>query len=123
MPTVLAFRDKLLPRSETFVLRHYRTDSRWTPAFAGAARAADGLPLDPWPSFALSDGGGPLPAQAYRWTGRHAALERFARDQGARIVHAHFGKSGAIALPLARSDSEREMEYRPGAPPVLAHSQ
>lgn len=102
-PTVLVYRDDLLPLSERFVveplthLRHFR------PIVVGSRRLP-GTVL-PVPSRAVTDGR-LLPEKAivaaYRWRGS-GRLVRDLRRTGPRLVHAHFGVDAVQAMPLARS--------------------
>lgn len=103
MPHLLAFRDKLLPRSETFVLRHYERTTRWRPVFAGVRRAAESLDIGAAPVFTAAEDEGRGAALRLKFAGRAPGLEAFARAHDVRLIHAHFGKSGAIALPMARA--------------------
>lgn len=100
---IFVFRDKLLPRSETFVLRHYDHMERFRPIFIGGRRVSPAKALDmtPFPAHTLRQEGGRNAEMRFRLTGRSDLLEQWFRDYRPSLVHAHFGKGGARILPFA----------------------
>lgn len=113
--TVLIFRKRLLPYSETFIAEQGRFLPHWRPLFAGVTREADGLPMiqrlvdDPAHSAEIS-----LLTEQALWPGLAAGLLKrlgrmprrwLAHLQGfaPRVVHAHFGPDGLAARPIARA--------------------
>lgn len=102
---VIAYRDKLLPRSETFVLRHYDHLSRHRLHWAGLRRVAGGLPLGDEAVTVLNPGGvaGALAEARLRLAGGAPAFDLLLRARAPALIHAHFGKSGARILPFAQA--------------------
>jgi len=100
----IVYRDKVLPRSETFIPRHYGALERWQPHWTAISRVAEGYDMGETPVTAINAGGlGGLVAEArFRTTGAAPAIDRRIDETGSTLIHAHFGKSGARILPLAR---------------------
>lgn len=100
-PAVIIYRDWLLPPSETFVLRQAEALRRFTPYYVGL-RLKKGLltPLDR--TLVVNRGG--LIGRACEVPYKLAAFAPtfFQRVQKLNpvLMHAHFGISGALALPL-----------------------
>ncbi|TMQ07214.1 MAG: glycosyltransferase [Deltaproteobacteria bacterium] len=103
--TVLIYRDTLLPPSETFILSQAESLTEFTPFYVGARRVA-GIEVPAERRLLVNDGS---------WLGRcrevgfkvldrvsPRQLEMLAR-RAPRLVHAHFGPDGVLALPLARA--------------------
>jgi len=100
-PVVLIFKPDLLPYSETFILEQARFLQRYRPVFVGLRRVPG---LDIGDHEILNHGGhiGRLREYAYAWSGiAPDFLRRVARRRPA-LVHAHFGPSGVLAMPLCR---------------------
>jgi glycosyltransferase involved in cell wall biosynthesis len=103
--TVLIYRDTLLPPSETFILSQAESLSGFTPFYA-ASRQVPGIEVPAERRWLVSDGS---------WRGRcrevlFKVFERISVEQLAtlagirpRLIHAHFGPDGLLALPLARA--------------------
>jgi colanic acid/amylovoran biosynthesis glycosyltransferase len=105
MPNVLAFKETLLPPSETFILEQIRTLTSYQPIVAGLERAHPSLSLPRNPLLlshrpaALSD----LRAKLYRRTGIAPLFHHKAKGSRPDLIHAHFASGGRSALPLARA--------------------
>lgn len=101
--TVLVYRDRIVPRSETHFLRRlYIGFEQLKPVWVGRHRG-DGLPeLGVEPLFIGREGvRGVLDRGAFKHFGTLPAVPDV-RALNPRLVHAHFGRGGALALPLAR---------------------
>lgn len=95
-----------LPRTQTFVHTQLRCTPRYRAAvFAQRVENAAEFPFDPVVQVA----GGPLSqrlagrarAARGRWpTSFHAQLARGVREHACAALHAHFGPSGSMALPV-----------------------
>ena len=103
MRTALLYRDRLIPRSEAaFMRRQYVAFETLTPYWLGC-HVDDGLADLGAPGHILGRAGplGALDRALFKQVGtvpRHP-------DLGATnpaVIHAHFGRGGALALPLAR---------------------
>ncbi len=107
LPTVLVFRKRLLPWSETFITSQAGAMTRYRPVLAGYAREAGGADyLRGFPTVVLAEHGwfpalerallrsaGRVPR---RWLAALAA-------ESPTIVHAHFGSSAVPAGHIARA--------------------
>ena len=128
----ISYRDRLVPRSEVHFLRRlYVGFDRLRPVWVGR-RAESGLPdLGAQPIFIGRTGPGGALARALF---KHVGAVPRRPDLGAlrpRLVHAHFGRGGALALPLARAlgvplvvsyyggDATKEAHYRPRLIPAI----
>ncbi|HEX6308595.1 MAG TPA: glycosyltransferase [Longimicrobiales bacterium] len=110
--TVLIFRKRLLPWSETFIAAQGRALRRWRPVFVGYAADPAGITyLDGCERLLLSESGlvPGLGKALFRLTGRlpGSFLRALGRTHP-RLVHAHFGTgitpagaiAGALRVPL-----------------------
>lgn len=102
--TILAYRDHLVPRSEASFLRRLyvgfeRLDAIWL-----GRRRGDGLSDFPAEPVFLGREGmlGALDREIFKHLGVLPAVPDL-RAMRPRLVHAHFGRGGALALPIARS--------------------
>ncbi|WP_027135934.1 glycosyltransferase [Geminicoccus roseus] len=105
MPAVLVYRDRLLAPPEGFVPRQYQAFTALEPVYLGCRRDSAFDRLD-HPAAILGELAGTHSAQVplFKQFGLvPAALLRWARAQDVRVVHAQFGRGGALALPLARA--------------------
>ncbi len=104
MRTLLVYRDRLLPRSEHgFMRRQYTGFTRLAPVWVGC-RVDAALPhAGIAPPIILGRGGplGVLDRAAFKQLGVVPPMPDLARLAPA-LVHAQFGRGGALALPLAR---------------------
>lgn len=102
-PTVLIYRNNLLPASETFVQNQAEALQRFTPFYVGSRRV-QGLQLPEKRTFAVNQGGllG-LPREvSYKLWGLAPDFVQHLRKLNPVLIHAHFGPDGVMALPLAR---------------------
>lgn len=102
--TVLVYRDRIVPRSEAHFLRRlYIGFERLAPVWVGRWRD-DGL-ADLGAEPLLLGRGGARGAVARALFKQLGILPRYPdlRALHARLVHAHFGRGGALALPIARA--------------------
>lgn len=131
-PTVLVYRDVILPASEAgFMRRQYLSFSRLRPLWVGRwvtpVAASAGLEVH------RLGGDGPLGVM------RRALFKEMAlapdldtlMAQKPAVIHAQFGRGGAFALPLARAlniplvvtfhggDAYKDKHYRESFPPAL----
>ncbi|MBN8873772.1 MAG: glycosyltransferase [Rhodospirillales bacterium] len=126
-PTVLVYRDRIVPPSEAqFMRRQYLGFTRLAPVWVGTRtdRGLEALGVQP---VIL---GGPVARALFKLCGRVPGLERL-RGLNPRIVHAQFGRGGALALPIARAlgvplvvtfhggDATKQTHYRRRLIPTL----
>jgi colanic acid/amylovoran biosynthesis glycosyltransferase len=95
----LAYRDVLLPRSETFIPRQYRAFQALTPLWVGA-RSGDGRQLIEGEQVLV---GGRLERALFKQFGWIPEKLRELAARNPALIHANFGRGGALALPLARA--------------------
>ncbi len=99
---VLAYADKIFTPSESFIYRSYKAFDALQPVFIGhEMRGAAPAGIS---AFELGAYHGPGGETAFKQLG--AVSEKLAarlRAEKPIAIHAHFGKSGAYALPLARA--------------------
>lgn len=106
-PTVLIFRKRLLPWSETFIATQARALRRYHPVFVGYRQDIGGAAyLDGYEQILLSEHepflGIPLGKALLKSTGHvSGAWLRAIRATGPRLLHAHFATSAPPALRLA----------------------
>jgi colanic acid/amylovoran biosynthesis glycosyltransferase len=101
---MLVYRDRIVPRSEAhFLRRQYIGFRRLAPIWIGC-RTDVGLPdLGVEPKLLGRRGAaGALDRLLFRQFGRIPAAPDLAILQP-RLIHAHFGRGGALALPIARA--------------------
>jgi colanic acid/amylovoran biosynthesis glycosyltransferase len=103
-PTVLIYRDTLLPPSETFIPAQVGALDRFAAVYVGTRREP-GLALAA-STNCLGEGDrfSPLWKTLFKTTGQIPPgwLDRLRRHQP-QLIHAHFGPDGTFALPLARA--------------------
>ncbi len=126
--TVLVYRDRLGVRSEvSFLRRIYAGFDRLSPVWLGChveeGASALGAP-------ALRLGGNVIDRALFKQFGRVPSRPDLAALKP-RLIHAHFGRGGALALPLARAlrvplavtfhggDATKETHYRRRAIPTI----
>jgi colanic acid/amylovoran biosynthesis glycosyltransferase len=101
---VLVYRDRIAPRSEAhFLRRQYVGFQHLAPIWVGC-RTDDGLPdLEAEPILLGRRGAvGALDRLLFKQFGHIPPVPDLARLHP-RLIHAHFGRGGALALPLARA--------------------
>jgi glycosyltransferase involved in cell wall biosynthesis len=102
MPNVLAYVDEMFTPSESFVHRAYRAFDTLTPIFVGNSQrspAPEGtrvINIKPLHGF-----GGEAAFKQFAWVSEQLK-ERLVAEKPIAI-HAHFGKGGVYAMPLARA--------------------
>lgn len=102
-PTVLIFKETLLPLSETFISAQTSSLTGFTPRYVGLGRVSPSLPL-PADTILLANSlsrAADLRQKLYRRTGAAPVFHRRASEAGAQLIHAHFASGGRSALPLA----------------------
>lgn len=132
MRALIVYRDRILARSEhAFMRRQYCGFTRLAPVWVGCRRDPDlpGAGIEP----ILLGGEGPLGALrriAFKQAGITPGLAQL-RALDPAVVHAQFGRGGAIALPLARrlgvplavtfhgGDAHKDSHYRRVPLPAL----
>ena len=130
--TILVYRDRVVPRSEAHFLRRlYVGFEHLSPVWVGRHRG-DGLAdLGAEP---LLLGGSGMRGCIDRALFKHFGVMPAAPDLAALrpgLVHAHFGRGGALALPIARAlrlplvvtfhgaDATKDSHYRRRMPPTV----
>lgn len=102
MKTCLVYRDRILPASEkAFMRRQYMAFNSLLPYWVGCHR--DNPPADIASAMRIVGEGrmlGPLQRLAFRQMGWGAG--RAVADLSPVVVHAQFGRGGALALPIAK---------------------
>lgn len=94
---VAIFRSPLFNPSETFVTGHVAGLRRYRPILVGLVRKGGELP----PGVPALLPGSPAGRLALTLAGRTGALGRRLEAERPRLIHAHFGTDGLLALPLA----------------------
>src|SRR5437899_2125629 len=103
-PTVLIFKESLLPISETFIEEQAGNLSSFVPRYIGLGRVAPSLAV-PSDSILLTNGHSApaeLRQKLYRRVGFAPRFHRSAASARASLIHAHFASGGRSALPIAR---------------------
>jgi glycosyltransferase involved in cell wall biosynthesis len=105
---VIVYRKELLRLTDTFVEAQVRSYQRWRAVLFGERMWPGGLPLEGISTRTLIDGRSTLIkrifAKARQTTGvASASVMRKLAAEGARLIHAHFGHDGILALPYARN--------------------
>ena len=100
MPTVLIYRDQLLPYSETFIPAQGDSLRRYSAVYVGTSRLTNPNDKD---TVIL----GEIPAAGRLWKGMyklggavHPQWIKTLEGHGPVLVHAHFGSDGGLVLPL-----------------------
>lgn len=105
-PAVIIYRDQLIPYSETFIPAQVENFSSYQGFYVGTSRfptAKSMLPQER--TIVLGDLASPpgFWKTAYKLTGFvHPRWLKPLQDLSPRLIHAHFGLDGVLALPLAR---------------------
>ncbi|PPS44231.1 glycosyltransferase [Chroococcidiopsis sp. TS-821] len=103
-PTVLIYRDWLLPPSETFVLAQAEALERFTPYYIGSRLIKDGLRTPSERTLLLNERSplGWMREACFKIAGFAPTLVAPAKRLNPLLIHAHFGIGGSLALPLKR---------------------
>ena len=130
--TVLVYRDRIVPKSEAnFLRRQYVGFDRLAPVWLGC-RTDDGLSDLGVEPMIIGQGQffGGLRRQLFKQFGVVPPLARL-RELRPRVLHAHFGRGGALALPIARAlgiplvvtfhggDASKDKHYDPRPLPTI----
>ncbi|WP_310487333.1 glycosyltransferase [Chamaesiphon sp. VAR_69_metabat_338] len=100
---VAIFNGRLLPASETFIRSQAEGLQKFTPYYVGARRVPGlDLPLDR--TLVVNQGGllGKVAEGLFKLSGFAPQFYPQLRQLNPRLIHAHFGVCGALALPLKR---------------------
>jgi colanic acid/amylovoran biosynthesis glycosyltransferase len=103
-PVIVIYKDKLLPKSQTFVVAQAEALQNYVPVYAGAEFLRDGLSLPKGRWTAVNEGGwwGRVQQEAfYRW-GWSEKLVRGLKQTKPALMHCHFGPDGVRAMQLAK---------------------
>lgn len=102
-PAVMIYRDLLLPPSETFVLGQAEALQRFTPYYIGSRRT-QGLLTPSERTVVVNRGGlmGWVNEVPYKLAGFAPTFFRRVQKLNPVLIHAHYGMSGTLALPLSR---------------------
>ncbi len=129
---VLVYRDRIVPKSEAhFLRRQYVGFDRLEPVWIGC-RTDDGLSDLGVAPLIIGEGQlfGGLTRQLFKQFGLVTSAARLQRLRP-RVLHAHFGRGGALALPIARTlgiplvvtyhggDASKDKHYRPRPLPTI----
>jgi colanic acid/amylovoran biosynthesis glycosyltransferase len=129
---VLVYRDRIVPRSEAqFLRRQYVGFARLAPVWIGCRRDAGLVDLGAEPL--ILGRAGPLGALDRLLFKEFGVLPRQPDLAALRpcLVHAHFGRGGALALPIARAlgiplvvtfhggDAAKDKHYEPRLVPTI----
>lgn len=101
---VVLFSSLLLPPSQTFIRAQGEELQQFTPYYVGS-RLVKGLALPPERTLVLNQGGflGQAEEGLFKLSGFAPKLYRQVQQLNPALIHAQFGLSGALALPLART--------------------
>ncbi len=100
---IVIYHEDLLAYSETFILTQAEALRQFRAYYVGTRRA-EGLSTPPERTIVLNDRPvtGRLAELCYKATGFSPRLDREVRALQPKLIHAHFGSNGVMALPLAR---------------------
>ena len=103
-PVVVIYKDKLLPRSQTFVRAQAEALKQYVPFYAGSRTLPKGLYLPEGRRAVVNEGGwlGKVQEMAYLLWGWSPKLMRAMRQARPVLMHCHFGVDGISAMRLAR---------------------
>ena len=98
-PNILVFRDKLLLPSEGFIKTHYSTFDAANLVYLASQFGWRAAELD---GQTMATASGAMQRFLFKQTGHTSRLADL-RQLAPKAVHAHFGRGGALALPVARA--------------------
>jgi glycosyltransferase involved in cell wall biosynthesis len=103
-PVVVYFNSLLLPASQTFIRSQGEMLQQFTAHYVGSRRV-EGLDLPCDRTWVVNPGQslGPITEAWFKLSGMAPHLYRHIRQLNPALIHAQFGLSGALALPLAKS--------------------
>ncbi|MBE9178841.1 glycosyltransferase [Oculatella sp. LEGE 06141] len=101
---IVLFSSLLLPPSQTFIRAQGEEIQQFTPYYVGS-RLVPGLDLPPERTIVVNRGGkaGNAAEGLFKLSGVAPQFYQQVRQLNPGLIHAQFGLSGALALPLARS--------------------
>jgi glycosyltransferase involved in cell wall biosynthesis len=104
MPSVLIFKETILPPSETFILAQMGALTRFSPRLAGLEPVAKSLPLEELPILLSrrASKAADLRSKIYRRFAFAPLFHRRVRDLQPDLIHAHFASSGKALLSLKK---------------------
>jgi colanic acid/amylovoran biosynthesis glycosyltransferase len=104
MSNIIFFSSLLLPPSQTFIRAQAEELRQFSPYYVGSRRVK-GLDLPQDRLFVINRGGvvGNAAEITFKLTGFAPKLYSQIRQLNPSLIHAQFGLSGALALPIARS--------------------
>jgi colanic acid/amylovoran biosynthesis glycosyltransferase len=126
---ILVYRDIVLPRSETFIPRQYQAFERFEPIWIGS-RAGDGRDLVSAELVTIGGDGalGRVERALFKQFGWIPPNIATLGQRKPALLHANFGRGGALALPIARrlgiplivsfhgGDATKHKHYRNASP-------
>ncbi|WP_420593599.1 glycosyltransferase [Deinococcus sp.] len=100
---IVVYREHLLYYSETFILTQTEAIRRFKPYYVGTRRV-QGIATPPERTIVINQGNriGQLAEAWYKASGFSRALDNRLRALKPKLLHAHFGADGAMALPVTR---------------------
>ncbi len=100
---LIIYRNRLLPKSETFVKGQAEALRKFTPYYLGS-RIVQGLQLPGERTLVVNRGGllGRRNEISSKLWGFATTFVEQVRNLNPALIHAHFGQDGAMALPLAK---------------------
>ena len=98
-PNILVFRDKLLLPSEGFIKTHYTAFDAANLVYLASQFGWRAAELD---GQTMATASGAMQRFLFKQTGHTSRLADL-RQLAPKSVHAHFGRGGALALPVARA--------------------
>lgn len=103
-PVIVIYKDKLLPRSQTFVRAQAEALANYLTVYAGAELVADGLPLPEGRWTAVNEGTwlGRVEQSMFYRMGWAPKLVRALAQTRPALMHCHFGPDGVRAMHLAK---------------------
>lgn len=102
---IIIYRDSLLPISETFIKSQAENLETFTPFFAGYKRVENGLPLPDKSTLVSSDkisNRNTISEVLMKQSKWNPRLTNRMRQINPKLIHAHFGPDGVLALPFAK---------------------
>jgi colanic acid/amylovoran biosynthesis glycosyltransferase len=101
--TLLIYRDRILPLSETFIKKQAEHLKLFKPHFVGSKKAI-GLVIPASSQTLINNGGtiGRMMEAGFKLTGMHFNVASKLSGLNPSLIHAHFGPDGILALHIAK---------------------
>ena len=101
---IVIYRENLLPYSETFILSQAEALRQFRPHYVGMRRVTGGIATPSERTMVLNDGSGRgrMAELAYKASGFAPRLYTRLKRLKPKLIHAHFGLDGVLALPISR---------------------